>query len=195
MSGKRKQKSYKPLVIFMLITIIAVLGIAYYVFKDDVYFLQKKSQSPDKKIMLYIKEIQIDGRDGYRVSQKVDDNRMMYYEWTTPGIEIIWAPDSTKCVILYESSSGQVAEVLECYQDKLVQASAISSLSLRYYMEEQGYELFDEIPINMHFTGWKDENQMMYSFDTENTSGVKISGQCITDYSDNFKVISFQKDQ
>ena len=163
--------------------------------KDDVYFLQEKSQSPDKEITLYIKKIEVDGKDGYRISRKVENNMMMYYEWLTPELEIVWAPDSTRCAVLYETSSGQVAEVLECYEDKLVQASAMSSLNLRYYMEEQGYELYKEIPINMQFIGWENDNYMSFYFNTENTSGIEISGKCITDSADNYNVVSFQKNQ
>ena len=43
MAGRKRKKSYAPLIVFMLITIAVVMGIVYYVLKDDVYFLQEKS--------------------------------------------------------------------------------------------------------------------------------------------------------
>ena len=40
MSRRNRTKKYTPLIIIMLITVAAVLGVAYYVLKDDLYFLQ-----------------------------------------------------------------------------------------------------------------------------------------------------------
>ena len=55
MSRRNRTKKYTPLIIIMLITVAAVLGVAYYVLKDDLYFLQERTVSPDGNITLYIK--------------------------------------------------------------------------------------------------------------------------------------------
>ena len=69
----------------------------------------------------------------------------------------------------------------------------MSSLSLRYYMTQTGYELYDEIPIELEFTGW-DGSYMCYKFSTVNTSGVELSGNFDTDYSDGFAIKQFARD-
>ncbi len=193
MSAVRKHKSNTPFIVLMLVTAAAVFGIAYYVLKDDLYFLQKKSTSPDKSITLYIKQIQTANGNGYRISRRVEDSKLMYYEWTASDLQTVWSPDSTKCAVVYETSAGQVTEVLECDENRLIQASSMSALSLRYHMGETGFELSDEIGINVHFTGWQDGNIMKYTFDTVNTSGIEITGEFAADYADGFKVVYFSK--
>ncbi len=194
MSRRNKTKKYTPLIIIMLITVAAVLGVAYYVLKDDLYFLQERTVSPDGNITLYIKHTGSGDSSRYRISQRADGNKLRYYEWTTGKLETIWADDSTKCAIRYTSESGsEVTDVLDCTSGKIIQASSMSSLSLRYYMTQTGYELYDEIPIELEFTGW-DGSYMCYKFSTVNTSGVELSGNFNTDYSDGFAIKQFARD-
>ena len=163
MSRRNRTKKYTPLIIIMLITVAAVLGVAYYVLKDDLYFLQERTVSP-------------------------------YYEWTTDKLETVWADDSSKCAIRYTTGSGnEVTDVLDCVSGKIIQASSMSSLSLRYYMTQTGYELYDEIPVDLKFTGWQGDC-MCYKFSTVNTSGVELSGNFDADYSNGFAIKQFARD-
>ena len=156
MSRRNRTKKYTPLIIIMLITVAAVLGVAFYVLKDDLYFLQERTVSPDGNITLYIKHTVSKDSSRYRVSQRTDGNKLRYYEWTTDKLETIWADDSSKCAIRYTTESGnEVTDVLDCVSGKIIQASSMSSLSLRYYMTQTGYELYDEIPVDLKFTGWQ----------------------------------------
>ena len=179
----------------MLITVAAVIGVAYYVLKDDLYFLQERTVSPDGSVTLYIKKTGSGDSSGYRISQRTDGNKLRYYEWTTDRIETVWADDSAKCAIKYNpKSGGEVTDVLDCDSGKIIQASSMSALSLRYYMTETGYELYDEVPIELVFTGWQG-NLMCYDFETTNTSGITISGRFAADYSNGFAVMQFARQQ
>lgn len=194
MSRRNRTKKYTPLIIIMLITVAAVLGVAYYVLKDDLYFLQERTVSPDGNITLYIKHTVSGDSSRYRVSQRTDGNKLRYYEWTTDKLETVWADDSSKCAIRYTTGSGnEVTDVLDCVSGKIIQASSMSSLSLRYYMTQTGYELYDEIPVDLKFTGWQG-SCMCYKFSTVNTSGVELSGNFDADYSNGFAIKQFARD-
>ena len=49
-------------------------------------------------------------------------------------------------------------------------------------MTQTGYELYDEIPVDLKFTGWQGDC-MCYKFSTVNTSGVELAGNFDADYS------------